>query len=117
MVHKIILQINGISFSATLYDNATANAFRNLLPLTVDMVEHAGNEKYYNLPKSLPTNASYPGTIQAGELMLWGNDCLVLFYKTFSSSYSYTRIGKIDDPSGLLEAVGQGHVTVQFGLP
>lgn len=117
MDNKIIIQINGVSFSATLHGNAAANAFRSLLPLTADMDEHAGNEKYCSLPKPLPAKASRPGTIQTGDLMLWGNDCLVLFYKTFSSSYSYTRLGKIDDPSGLREAVGQGSVTVQFGLP
>jgi len=51
-------------FKASLYDNATATAFKAKLPLTVDMSELNRNEKYFDLPNSLPTNASNPGTIQ-----------------------------------------------------
>ena len=102
------------TFTATLADSETGNAFAQLLPMTVTMNELNGNEKYHYLNSSLPTDSYQPGTIQAGDLMLYGNNCVVLFYETFSSSYSYTRIGKIDDPSGLAEALGTGNVSVRF---
>jgi hypothetical protein len=101
-------------FAATLSDNATARAFAAMLPLTLDMTDVNANEKYYELAKSLPANASNPGIIQAGDVMLYGSSGLVLFYKTFSTSYTYTRIGKIDDASALAAAVGVGNVAVTF---
>lgn len=113
---KMKIKIGTSTFTATLYDNATAAAFKSLLPMTVNMVELNGNEKYVELARNLPTNASNPGTIQAGDLMLYGSSALVLFYKTFSTSYSYTRLGRIDDATGLAAAVGSGKVTVTFEL-
>jgi hypothetical protein len=83
-----------------------------MLPLTINMTELHGNEKYYDLPKSLPTNSSNPGTIKNGDLMLYGSKTLVLFYKTFSTSYRYTKLGSIDDVTGLASALGSGNVTV-----
>ena len=102
------------TFTATLADSETGEAFAALLPLMVTMNELNGNEKYNYLSSSLPTDAYQPGTIHAGDLMLYGNNCVVLFYETFNSSYSYTRIGAIDDPSGLASALGSGDVSVRF---
>ena len=80
------------------------------------MSELNGNEKYFYLPEALPAAPVRPGTILSGDLMLYGNNCLVLFYKTFPASYSYTKIGSIDDPSGLGAAVGQENVRITFEL-
>ena len=106
--------IGSKTFTATLADSETGEAFAALLPLTVTMNELNGNEKYHYLNSSLPTAAYQPGTIHAGDLMLYGNNCVVLFYETFNSSYSYTRIGALDDPSGLSDALGTGNVSVRF---
>jgi hypothetical protein len=111
---SINIIVGGQTFTATLADSKTGEAFAALLPLTVTMNELNGNEKYHYLSSSLPTAAYQPGTIHAGDLMLYGNNCVVLFYETFNSSYSYTRIGSIDNPSGLAAALGSGNVSVQF---
>jgi len=113
---KMKIKVGNHTFTATLYDNATTAAFKPMLPMTVNMVELNQNEKYVDLTKHLPTNASNPGTIQNGDLMLYGSNTLVLFYKTFSTSYSYTKLGRIDDVGELSDAVGSGNVTVTFEL-
>lgn len=108
------LKIGNSTFTATLADNATAQAFAAMLPMNLSMSELNNNEKYVYLDQSLPAQASSPGTIQTGDIMLYGSSCVVLFYKTFSTSYSYTRIGRVDNPDGLAAAVSSGSVTVLF---
>lgn len=103
-------------FPATLLDSETAEAFAQMLPMTLDMSELNGNEKYFYMDSQLPKDAEQPGQINAGDLMLYGGNCVVLFYKTFSSGYSYTRLGRVDDPSGLAGALGSGGVTVAFQI-
>jgi len=114
--NQIKITVDSSSFTATLQDNQTTNAFKKLLPMTINMSELNNNEKYYSLPNSLPTNASNLGTIQNGDLMLYGTSTLVLFYKTFSTSYSYSKIGGVDNPSGLQTALGSNSVTVTLEL-
>ena len=111
---EITITINGREFSASLYDNETARAFKAMLPLTLDMSELNGNEKYYYLPDRLPTDPNRPSGINAGDIMLYGGNCVVLFYESFSTSYSYTPIGKVGDPNGLAAVLGGGNVKVIF---
>ena len=116
MNNQLKITIGSVSFSVTLEANATTKAFKAQLPMTVNMSELNGNEKYYNLSIGLPTASANPGTIRAGDLMLYGSTTLVLFYDTFSTSYSYTRLGRIDNASGLASALGSGSVQVTFEL-
>lgn len=116
MSNKFEMTVGTAVFSGSLADNATAGAFRALLPITVNMSELNGNEKYFYLPEALTAAPVRPGTILTGDLMLYGSSCLVLFYKTFPASYSYTKIGSIDDPSGLGAAVGQENIRITFEL-
>jgi hypothetical protein len=103
-------------FAVTLEDNPTARAFLQMLPLSLEMPDLNDNEKHVRLPRSLPTSATRPGTIRAGDVMLYGSDTLVVFYKTFPSSYSYTRIGRVAQPDGLVEALGPGSRRISFAL-
>ena len=114
--NELTITIGGKPFGATLSNNPTAAAFKALLPLSVSMSELNGNEKLFRLPDSLPTQASRPSSIRSGDLMLYGSNTLVLFYKSFATTYSYTRIGRIDDPAGLERTVGDGSVTVTFAV-
>lgn len=108
--------INGSTFAIDLADNATAVAFAGLLPMKVQMEELNGNEKYVFLDGALPSSPANPGTIEAGDVMLYGDTCLVIFYETHTTSYAYTRIGKIADAAGLQSAVGTGSIAASFSL-
>jgi hypothetical protein len=112
----LLITVGEKTFSAKLYNNQTTQALVERLPLTVDMSELNGNEKYYYLSNKLPTAYEQPGKIYAGDIMLYDDDCLVVFYKTFSSSYKYTRLGYIEDASGFAQAVGDDNVQVTFKL-
>jgi hypothetical protein len=111
---RMWMSIGERRFPITLADTAAARAFAAHLPLTLRMEELNGNEKHATLPKALPVAASRPGTLRSGDLMLYGTDTLVVFYVTFDSPYSYTRIGRLDDPAGLPRAVGSREVQVRF---
>lgn len=111
---KINVSINGTNYSTTLEDNDTSREFIKRLPLEIEMNELNGNEKFYYFNDSLPSNSSQIGEIKSGDIMLYGNDCLVIFYETFRTTYNYTRIGKIDDLSDLKEKVGAGSVRIIF---
>ncbi|MCC8200097.1 MAG: hypothetical protein LIP06_16455 [Tannerellaceae bacterium] len=111
---QIQVKINGTIYTATLAGNNTAAAFKAMLPLTLNMSDVNRNEKFIQLPAPLPTAATNPGTIRTGDIMLYESAGLVLFYKSFTTSYSYTRIGAIDNPTGLEILVGTGNVTVTF---
>jgi hypothetical protein len=101
-------------FATTLTDNAAARELARQLPLTLNVSELNGNEKHGRLPEALPQAATKPGTIRSGDIMLYGADTLVVFYSTFESSYSYTRIGRVDDPARLAEALGKGAAKIVF---
>lgn len=101
----ITIRVGSWEFTASLADNETARAFSDRLPLTLEMQELNGNEKYDDLADPLPAHAGKPGTIRPRDLMLYGSRTIVLFYETFSTSYRYTRIGK--DTERLLDAFAE----------
>ena len=109
----ITISVNGKTFTATLDDNSTARAFAEKLPLDVDMNELHGNEKYVYLDADLPSKPERVGQIHAGDLMLFGSNCVVIFYADFATSYTYTRLGKID-ATDLAATLGNGNVHVTF---
>ena len=112
---QITITVNDTPFTATIEDTGAGQELLARLPLTLTMEELHGNEKYCYTGEAFGGESYVPDTIEAGDLMVFGSDCLVLFYETFSNGgWSYARVGKIDDPSGLAEACGAGTATVEF---
>ena len=103
-------------FPVNLESSDTVTALTEMLPLTLDMSELNGNEKYYYLDTSLPSSPEKVGHISEGDIMLYGDSCLVVFYESFDTPYSYTKIGHISDTSGLADALGTSGMTVTFEM-
>ncbi|UXR71600.1 cyclophilin-like fold protein [Staphylococcus sp. IVB6238] len=112
MMTNISLTIKDKTYHASLLDNAATQRLLTLLPLTISMSDFHHNEKYHTLDTSLPTQHEAVETIQSGDLMLYGSDTIVLFYESFSTPYTYTRLGHLIDDHGLRETLGHGDVTV-----
>ncbi|BAC43959.1 hypothetical protein D8X55_01650 [Malacoplasma penetrans] len=117
-VKSLVININGQPFNTILESNSTVNSFLNLLPLSnLNMNDLNSNEKYIYLSETLNTNTYKPGIINAGDVMLYGNNCLVIFYKTFTSNYSYSKIGTIenvDELVDLLDTRNSVNVSIDF---
>lgn len=113
---RIVITIGGREFPAALENTEAARAFAELLPLHLQLEELNGNEKYTYLDNPLPTDSRNPETIHAGDLMLFGSSCIVLFYQTFPTQYTYTPIAHLDDAQGLADCVGTGDVEAQIAL-
>ena len=113
-VQTMKITILDTTFSVDLENNRTVEEFIKLLPMTINMSELNGNEKYYYLDVELPTHTQRVGQINAGDIMLWGNDCIVIFYESFTTSYQYTKIGHINNADNLANIMGSGSVQVQW---
>ena len=96
-IEMIKITINDNEYDINLEDNKTVKELLDILPLTINMNELNGNEFYAYLDNTFSVNSHNPKTINKGDVMLYGNNCLVIFYKTFNTSYSYTKIGHIDN--------------------
>ena len=113
---KMTVQVGESPFTAILEDNAAVDALVGMMekgPVTIQMSDYAGFEKVGALGSSLPTS-NRQTTTQAGDIVLYQGNQIVLFYG--SNSWSYPRLGKIDDLTGWTEALGSGDVSVTFSL-
>lgn len=113
---KINVIVNGITFTASLEQNEAVDALLDMMnegPVTIDMQDYAGFEKVGDLPTSLPTQDQRIIT-QPGDIVLYQGNQIVMFYGT--NSWSYTRLGHIDNLSGWQEALGNENVTTVLSL-
>ncbi len=115
---KMKIQVGDTTFTATLTENSTVEAFKELMadgPLTLNMSDYANMEKGADLGVTLPQNNEQMNT-QAGDIILYQGRTFVIYYDT--NSWSLTSIGKIDnvDAENLRDVLGAGDVTVTLWL-
>lgn len=113
---KMNVTIGDKSFTATLEDNVASRELVKMMEnesISINLDDYSGFEKVGSLGKSLTTD-NQQITTQAGDIVLYNGNQIVMFYG--SNSWSYTKIGKIDDRSGWEDALGNGSVTAVFSL-
>lgn len=108
---KLKIEVGGQTFTATLEQNDATTALIAMLPITLSMSDYSGFEKVGSLGAGLPTNNAQT-TTQAGDIVLYNGNQIVIFYG--SNSWSYTRLAHVDDLTGWAEALGSGDVSVTF---
>ena len=108
--NMLFVSFNGEKREVALEDNATAKSLLKMLPMELTMSDLNGNEKYVYLDEPLLTEEYSPQQIEAGDVMLFGDNCLVIFYESFETEYKYTKIGHIDE----LPEMGEGNVVVRL---
>lgn len=99
-VEKITLQIGNNTFTATLENNDAVDVLVDMIreePVVIQMSDYSGFEKVGSLGTSLPASNKQT-TTQSGDIVLYNGNQIVIFYG--SNSWSYTRLGRIDDLSG-----------------
>lgn len=116
--NTIYLQIGDKTLTATLVDNSATKALKESLAknsITINMSDYGGFEKVGSLGVSFPTSNENI-TTESGDLILYQGNQLVIFYG--SNSWSYTRLGKINDvtQSELKDIFGSGNVTITLSI-
>ncbi len=102
--------IDNKTYKLNLENNQTVEEFINILPQKYMMNELNGNEKYVYINESLTTNTHQYKQIEKGDVMLYGDNCIVIFYKSFETNYRYTKIGHIDN----LPDLGKENIKISF---
>ncbi len=113
---KMNVQIGDAVFIATLEDNTAAREFAAMMkeaPVTIKMSDYSGFEKVGSLGRSLTANNSQMTTVP-GDIVLYNGNQIVMFYG--SNSWSYTKLGHIDDLTGWEAALGSGDITAVFSV-
>ena len=120
MTQKMYITIDGKTLPVTMVDNAATQTLMAALQegdITYEAHDYGGFEKVGALGRSLPSSDTQI-TTQAGDVILYNDNQIVLFYG--SNSWSYTRLGHIEYTSqeelqSFLKA-GQGNITVKLSL-
>lgn len=115
-MQNIIITIKNKKYEAILYDNSTTKELIKKFLITITMSDLNGNEKYYNFSKSFSTSSENVANINKGDIMLFGDNCLVIFYKSFSTRYRYTKLGYIKNTEDLENSFAKGDISITFKI-
>ncbi len=114
----LTLKIGDTPVAVDWEDNASVSALVELCraePRTVSLEMYGGFEQVGALGTALPRQDTQT-TTQAGDIVLYSGDQIVVFYG--SNSWAYTRLGHITDKDAeaLRDLLGNGNVTLTLAL-
>lgn len=110
---ELTLTVSNHEFLVQLENNEATHLLLENLPMTITMEDLHRNEKYVYTDISFPTQTQSIDQIEAGDFMLFGDNCLVFFYKSFATSYQYTRLGKVKNVESFINLISQNnHVSI-----
>ena len=112
------LWIGETTVAVTWEDNDAVQALRELVteqPLTIEMSMYGGFEQVGSIGTDLPRNDAQT-TTQAGDIVLYAGDQMVVFYG--SNSWAYTRLGRVTDKTDaeMAELLSGGDVTITIAM-
>ncbi|OYQ67960.1 cyclophilin-like fold protein [Aerococcus sp. 1KP-2016] len=109
----VLLETTDRTYEAVFYENELTEILVDAMPFTIDLRDFMGQEKVGSIPIKLPSlKAQQVGTVEKGHLYLWANTDLVLFYKTFDTTYSYVNIGYFKNAKEVDALVSATEITV-----
>ncbi|MCD8874057.1 hypothetical protein K2V74_06965 [Mammaliicoccus sciuri] len=113
-MNKIKVDIDSIRCNLNIIESDTTKKLIDHLPLTMTMEDLNKNEKYYFFNLTLPIHSKKVKKIKKGDVMLYGDNCLVIFYKDFETNYAYTPIGKLENFNDFPILEEKSSITVSF---
>ncbi|MGX8835468.1 cyclophilin-like fold protein [Amedibacillus sp. YH-ame6] len=113
---ELYITINDQSSKIILYDNKTTKELKEILPISFSMEDLHRNEKFVYLNQNFTTNSQTIAQIHKGDIMLFGSNCLVIFYESFLTTFQYTPVGKIENLSVLDKIVGNAVIEVYLEM-
>ena len=114
--NMIKLKVNNHVLNVKLEDNSAAKTLMNRLKsgdIRIHAEDYGNFEKVGDLGFSLPRSDKYI-TTSLGDIVLYNGDEISLFYD--SNSWSYTKLGKVENTKDLKDILGTGDVTLVLSL-
>ena len=113
MTTRMKITVGSHTLTATLEDNATAQAFAAKLPITLPMMDLYGREMCYRFPEALPADNARTRGYEVGEIVYYPPmHSFVIMYAQNGERFQMQSIGRVEGNVGIFDGIGD--VDVRF---
>lgn len=97
-IKEIKVYIGGREADVTFEDNISVKELAVYAPYNhMPLIDLNNNSKYCILKRKLNTDSNITKTTKKGDIMLYKNNNIIIFYKDAENNYSYTKLGHINN--------------------